>query len=170
MPGPKNKKYGLKTYVLSFLAFGCFGVTLEVMWTGFGSLIAAVQQNRFSVQTLEMIGHTGVWCFFDYGIASIPFMFLAPWAVKRFPNRFGGVPLVGFFIRGTLYAMFIFAAEFVSGMFGKYVLGVHMHYDYTGHPLSVLGLIDLASYPVWFAIGIMGEFIALRILRLRNKI
>jgi uncharacterized membrane protein len=121
--------------MIRFIFFGITGWCLEVIWTGFGSLLRG---------DFKMSSRTSVWMFFVYGCAS----FFNPIinAVLHFP-------LV---VRGTFYVLVIFAIEFIAGLAMKQVNACP--WDYSEAKLNVMGIIRLDYAPVWFAVGLLFEF------------
>jgi uncharacterized membrane protein len=117
-----------------FLLCGSLGWCLEVFWTGLHSLLRGES---------TMTGKTSLLMFPIYGLAAI----IAPISKKlsRIPT----------FLRGCIYTVGIFFAEFTSGSILK-----HFHmcpWDYSRTPYQYKGVIRLDYAPVWFATGLFFE-------------
>ena len=121
---------------LRFLIYGAFGWVLEVAWTGLNSLVRGDFLMRSS---------TSIWMFFIYGM----FVLLEPVFVYLAPLHF--------FVRGAVYTLVIFLAEYVTG--GLMKRADICPWDYTGARYSVQGVIRLDYAPVWFAAGLMFEML-----------
>lgn len=108
---------------------------MEVLWTGFGSLLKG---------DLRMTSRTSVWMFFIYGLAGL----LSPVIdyILRYPVA----------VRGGIYVVFIFAAEFMTG-YVMTKLNV-CPWDYSDAKYNVMGIIRLDYAPAWFAAGLLLEF------------
>ena len=119
-----------------FFIYGALGVVMEVFWTGMASLLK---------KDFRLTSTTSVWMFFIYGAAC----FLEPVcdSVAAYPLAF----------RGLVYALCIFAAEYVSGWIMKRLNACP--WDYSGARFSVKGIIRLDYAPVWFAVGLIFEFV-----------
>lgn len=107
---------------------------MEVGFTGMSSLRS---------KNLRLTSTTSLWMFFIYGLVVVLepfFIFLAP---------------VNIFVRGFVYASFIFLGEFVTGMALK---GVNIcPWDYSHSPLSIKGVIRLDYMPAWMLAGLIFE-------------
>ena len=122
--------------VKRFLLYGLVGICAEIFWTGMSSLIQG---------DIRLRGFTYIWMFPIYGL--IVFLEPVQHKIKKWP-------LV---LRGCVYTIIIFVAEYISGSLLKSVLGV-CPWNYTG-PLSVNGLIRFDFAPIWFCFGIIIEII-----------
>lgn len=109
---------------------------MEVFWTGVGSLIKG---------EYRLVSNTSLWMFFIYGSAC----FLGPIGAL-----IASFPLV---IRGLVYMLCIFAAEFAAGTIMK--KADVCPWDYSGSRYSVKGVIRLDYAPVWFAVGLIFEYV-----------
>ena len=98
---------------------------------------------------------TSLWMFFIYGMA----VFMEPVFIAS-----GGLP---FFIRGLIYMLLIFCAEYLTGYLLERSIG-KCPWNYEGAALSVYGLIRLDYEPVWFAVGIIYENVYFNIMPLIN--
>lgn len=118
-----------------FIFYGLTGFCLEVLWTG---LFSGIKGD------VRLTGHTYIWMFFIYGLA----VFLEP-----VHDRIRYLPII---LRGSIYMIFIFAVEFVSGLFLKNIIGV-CPWNYSDLPFSVFGLITFSFAPIWFLVGLLFE-------------
>ncbi|KOA18568.1 hypothetical protein CLHOM_34700 [Clostridium homopropionicum DSM 5847] len=118
-----------------FIIYGFAGLCMEVFFVGFLSLLKG---------DFNMVGHTSIWMFPVYGSAVLleyVHEYLRPFSI---------------IVRGGIYTLLIFMAEFFSGWIFQNVLGVYP-WDYTGSPFSVYGLIRLDYAPAWFLVGLIFE-------------
>ena len=113
-----------------FLIYGIVGWSIEIIWTGLGSLISG---------DLRLLGHSNLWMLIIYGCA----LFMEPvhHAIARWP----------WLLRGLLWVLLIWGIEYASGMILFLILGVHPWY-YTDR-FAVNGMITLAYAPAWFMAG-----------------
>lgn len=118
-----------------FVIYGLSGFCIEVLWSGFFSLLRG---------DVTLTCHTYIWMFLIYGMA----IFLEP-----IHDRIRHLP---FILRGGIYMVLIFAAEFSTGLLLRIIIGV-CPWDYTHTPLSILGIIALSYAPVWFTVGLLFE-------------
>ena len=135
-----NKKLFLAdttTMITRFLIYGTVGWCLEIFWTG---LLAGFKGNK------TLSGSTSLWMFPIYGMV----VFLEPFFVL-----FGGLP---FFVRGVAYMLFIFGAEYISGLTLLGTVGV-CPWDYSHAKLNIAGVIRLDYAPVWFGVGLFYEWL-----------
>jgi len=91
------------------------------------------------------MGHTSIWMFPIYGMASIikPISFkLKKHHVKRTE-------------RGLLYTLGIFSAEFISGCMLKKAF--KCPWDYSKCKYNIKGVIRLDYAPIWFIVGLFYE-------------
>lgn len=124
-----------KCMIGRFIIYGLLGWCIEILWTGFGSLLKG---------DVKLTGRTYIWMFFIYGLA----VFLEP-----IHERIVDLNIV---LRGGLYTVLIFSAEYCTGWVLKKVLGV-CPWDYSECPFSVNGLIRLDYAPAWFVAGLLFE-------------
>ena len=119
---------------MRFVLYGAIGCLMEVFWTGLGSLIK---------RDFKLRSNTSIWMFFIYGMV----VFLEPvYLLMR------EMPIL---LRGTVYAVCIFAGEYITGMLLK--KADICPWDYTHTRYSVQGVIRLDYAPVWFAAGLIFE-------------
>lgn len=118
-----------------FLCYGLIGWGLEIFWTGIHSLLQ---------RDIELKGSSSLWMFPIYGSVILlepVFRLLYAWPVV---------------VRGGLYMLCIFAAEYASGWYIRTTAGV-CPWDYSASRYQIQGLIRLDYAPVWFAVGILYE-------------
>jgi uncharacterized membrane protein len=118
-----------------FFIYGLIGWCIEVFWTGIGSLLSG---------DMQMYGWTYIWMFPIYGLA----VFLEP-----IHNKIRDWPVV---VRGGVYTLLIFFAEYSTGLFLRIILG-ECPWDYSASSYSINGLIRLDYAPAWFAAGLLFE-------------
>jgi len=118
--------------MMTFIYYGLIGFILEILWTGLCSLING---------DITMKSTTSLWMFFIYGLA----VFLDPLFILL-----DGVPII---LRGMIYTVLIFSAEYVTGYFLERSLG-RCPWNYGNGSLSIYGLIRLDYMPIWFAVGL----------------
>lgn len=127
-----------------FVVYGLLGWCMEVFWTGLGSLISG---------DVRLVGETCIWMFPIYGLA----IFLEP--IHDFIRSYPAI------IRGGIYTVLIYLAEYSTGFLLKVIIGV-CPWRYTDS-LSVNGLITLYFIPVWFTVGLLFEKIHDLLLRVK---
>jgi uncharacterized membrane protein len=127
--------------ILNFLIYGVIGWCMEVLWTGFNSLLK---------RDVRLTSTTSIWMFFVYGLAA--FM----------PPIIGAVSILPIIVRGIIYALLIFAAEYVIGIAMKRLR--ICPWDYSGSKFSIQGVIRLDYAPLWFIAGLLFEFAYLKYL------
>ena len=120
--------------LIRFLIYGALGLLMEVAFTGAVSLIKKDYTLRAT---------TSLWMFFIYGsvVLAEP---LVTW-IQPF----------SWILRGTLYALIIFAVEFATGSALK--RGDLCPWDYSDTKYHVHGVIRLDFFPFWFAAGLFFE-------------
>ena len=134
-----KKQYSYHTIFMipGFLLYGMLGWIMEILWTGLHSLLK---------KDYSLMGQTSLWMFPIYGTAVFLeplFLFLAD------------VPPV---VRGGIYMICIYMAEYASGWGLQRVAGV-CPWDYSESKYHVNGLIRLDYAPVWFTVGLFFESI-----------
>lgn len=130
----KKLMYHAKHLNKNFIKCGLIGWFLELCWTGFLS---------FRRREKKLTCKTSVWMFPIYGLASL----FAP--LSRLIRKKNA------FFRGSIYTVFIFAIEFISGMFLK--KHHSCPWDYSGKKYNFKGLIRLDYAPLWFTSGLFFE-------------
>ncbi len=122
--------------ITHFIAYGILGWSLEVLWTGFFSLL---QGN------MQMPAFTYIWMFFVYGSA----VWLEP--------IHDALRTVHWFVRGTVWTLAIFGIEYATGWLLSILLGA-CPWDYSlTASYHINGLIRLDYIPVWFTVGLLFE-------------
>ena len=96
--------------------------------------------------------------FIKCGIAGwcLEILFTASMALRRREMTFFlRMQKLAFPVRGCIYALMIFAGEFLSGrLLQKHHL---CPWDYTSHHWNIQGIIRLDFFPYWFATGLFFE-------------
>lgn len=119
-----------------FLIYGMLGWTVEIIWTGLGSLLR--RDPRLTARTY-------LWMFPIYGGGGLLFerIYAMIWARP-------------WYVRGLVWVVAIFAVEYASGAVIRRVVG-RSPWDYSGVALAVDGLIRLDYAPAWFVLGLLFE-------------
>jgi hypothetical protein len=143
----------MKTFVL----FGLFGWVAEIVWTALYDFVSGTRRAEGDTTTRvktspavrwRLEGRSYLWMFPIYGTGGVLFvrahaMIAAwPWAA-----------------RGAIYCLGAFAIEAASGGILKIITG-RIPWDYSYARLSALGgTIRLDYAPVWFAFGMVLEWL-----------
>ncbi|MBD5393814.1 MAG: hypothetical protein HDR23_02510 [Lachnospiraceae bacterium] len=124
----------MKNLVKNFLKCGITGWCLEIIYTALNSL----RRRQFTLK-----GTTSLWMFPIYGCAS----FLAPLfrLMKKLPSR----------IKGSIYALCIFAGEYLTGRFLKNK--ELCPWTYENCRWRIKDVIRLDFFPNWFLAGLLFE-------------
>lgn len=124
----------MKKLLINFFKCGLTGWCMEILFTALGSL-----QKR----DMKLTGQTSIWMFPIYGSACL----LTPLfqALKNFPAA----------VRGSIYALCIFAGEYISGRF----LSRHRlcPWSYDRSKWQIGKVIRLDFFPNWFLAGLLFE-------------
>jgi len=124
-----------KNILIKFVVFGCLGIVMEVFWTGLFSFLSGDR---------TLMGYTSIWMFPIYGSAV---MFEPIYeCIKSLPMA----------VRGSVYMVLIFAAEFSSGYMLERFVG-QCPWSYAGCRTNIYGLIRLDYAPLWFTVGLFME-------------
>jgi len=107
---------------------------MEILWTGAASLLR---------RDFKLSANTSIWMFFIYGSV----LFLEPVCDMLAPY-----PII---IRGCVYVICIFAAEYLTGLALRRAR--ICPWDYSGSAYNVHGVISLNYAPAWFAAGLVFE-------------
>ncbi len=111
---------------------------MEIFWTGLGSLAKG---------DFRLTGFSYLWMFPIYGLA----VFLEP-----VHDRIRGL---AWYVRGFIWMAVIFSIELMTGLAIKMTVGA-IPWDYSrSSRYSVAGLIRLDYAPVWFAVGLLYEWL-----------
>lgn len=119
-----------------YLLCGLTGWCMEVFWTGMGS---ALHKDK------KLTSNTSIWMFPIYATAVI----LEPLSNRLCKKKCGPIR------RGSVYALCIFATEFLSGSLLK-KKGC-CPWDYSKAKLNIKGVVRLDYLPVWFVVGLIYE-------------
>lgn len=125
------KKYLLKNFILC----GFCGWCMECLWTGIGSI------KKRNDKTL--LCRTSIWMFPIYGLA----VFLNPIS-RKLKQR-------NALLRGGVYAILIYVAEFSSGIILKKYGACP--WDYSKAKYNYKGVIRLDYAPAWILAGLFFE-------------
>lgn len=124
----------MKTLIKNFLKCGLTGWCLEIIFTALHSL-----QKR----DLKLMGYTSLWMFPIYGSACL----LMP-VFQLLRN----IPVI---LRGSIYALCIFAGEYLAGQFlGKRKL---CPWNYERSRWHIKKVVRLDYFPNWFLAGLLFE-------------
>lgn len=132
------KKYIIPLPFLSviknFIKCGITGWCIEIAFTALGSL-----RRR----EMPLMGQTSLWMFPIYGSAAF------------FKPLFALLKKCSLFVRGTIYALTIFSAEYASGrLLEKHEI---CPWNYNRCHWHVNGLIRVDFFPFWFLAGLLFE-------------
>jgi hypothetical protein len=127
------------------LIYGAFGWSAEIVWTACYDVAAAVRARR--KVDLRLVGHTYLWMFPIYVAGGLLFE-VAHAAIAAWPWP----------ARGAIYMLGCFAVEYVSGWALRLATG-KVPWDYSYARWNVQGVIRLDYAPVWFAFGMMLEWV-----------
>ena len=127
--------------ITRFVVYGLIGLCAEVLWTGAHSLFK---------RDFKLRANTSVWMFFIYGAAVLfePLVRVA----QAYPV----------WVRGVIYVVCIFGIEYFAGILMKKIK--LCPWDYSGAKLNIHGVIRLDYAPAWFALGLVFEFLYLRMV------
>lgn len=123
------------TIMRNFFLYGIAGWCLEIVWTGFGSLLSGDP---------SLTAKTYLWMFPIYGLA----VFFEPVhdLIRSWPMP----------VRGLFWTLAFFTVEFLSGWLLRFFAG-EIPWDYSGASFHFQGLIRLDYAPVWFLLGLLYE-------------
>ena len=124
----------MKKFIKNFITCGILGWCLEITFTAIGSLLQ---------KDYRLVGKTSIWMFFIYGAGAC----LYP--ICRKSRKF---PCI---VRGTIYAILIFIAEYISG---KLLMMINCcPWDYSGAKWNIGKVIRLDFFIFWFGTGLLLE-------------
>lgn len=129
-----------KRTLLRVLLFACFGLLIELCFTGLGSSISKGNWN--------LRGHSSPWMMPVYGLLGI----LVGPISEALKGR--NAP---FLLRAVAYMLMIFFVEYVAGVLFEWV-GLDI-WDYSKRPLNLHGHITLTYAPFWFFLGLWLEYL-----------
>lgn len=118
-----------------FIIYGLLGWCLEVIWTGIGSLLNG---------DVSLAARTYLWMFPIYG------------SIILFEPVHDKIRIWPVWMRGTVWVMLYFAAEYFTGWILLQVIGM-VPWDYSQAIFNIRGLIRLDYAPAWFAAGLLYE-------------
>lgn len=118
-----------------FLFYGIAGLVIEIFWT---AIISAMRGDK------KLTGNTSLLMIPIYG--SVVFFEPLCLLIANMP----------FILRGAVYTVCIFAAEYFSGYALEGIIGV-CPWDYSNCKYNIYGLIRLDYAPCWFAVGMLYE-------------
>ena len=131
--------------MVRFGLYGIVGWCCEIIWTAAGNVADALVNRRRP--DARLTGHTYLWMFLIYGGGGL--LFELAHAVVR------GWPLAA---RGVIYMLGCFAIEYTSGWTIRRAAGT-VPWDYSESRWHVHNLIRLDYAPVWFAFGLLLEWV-----------
>lgn len=132
-----------------FIFYGLCGFIIEIIWTGFGSLILG---------DLSLKSKTYLWMFFIYGMA----VFFEP--IHKIIRR------ENFIIRGLIWVFLIYFIEFSSGFLLDTFIGF-CPWDYShSTKYTFYGYIRLDYFFPWFIAGLLFEKLHDLIDRFEDKL
>jgi uncharacterized membrane protein len=155
--------------MIRFFIIGMMSYIVEVFFTGLESTVREMSHlftrphYSFDFQ-LATQGHVGIFAFFVYCWAAIPFTFLT-FPLKRLIKDNFIIPKLGILIRGIIYGLIFMSFEFAIGIF--LLLVFHMRaWDYRRLPFNILGVVTFLYLPGWTIIGIFGEWFHERLIQI----
>lgn len=123
-----------KNFIKNFIKCGTIGWCMEITFTALGAL-----RRR----ELPLVGRTSLWMFPIYG------------CIALFAPVFSLLRHCHLIVRGTVYALSIFGAEYATGRFlTKHEL---CPWNYNRHHWHIDGLIRIDYFPFWFCAGLFFE-------------
>lgn len=125
----------LKNISKNFIRCGVIGWCAEIFFTCIHTF-AATNDKR-------LMGQTSLLMFPIYGLGA-----LIP-VISHYLKQ------LGILLRGTIYSILIFAAEYLSGSFLR--LFHACPWDYSFSRFHINGLIRLDFFPFWFLLGLIFE-------------
>ena len=131
-----NNFFMKKNFQCNFVKCGIIGWCMEVIFT------SAV---CFRKKDYKLVGHTSIWMFPIYGMASI----IKPLSNKLKAHNIKKVQ------RGIIYTVGIYATEFLSGYALK--RNGKCPWDYSKSKYNFKGVIRLDYAPIWFIVGLIYE-------------
>jgi len=129
-----------KRALLRVLLFACFGLLIELFFTGLG---AGISRGNWNLR-----GHSSPWMMPIYGLLGIVAVPVSD------PLKRRNVPFV---LRAFVYMLLIFFVEYVSGAVFDW-MGLEI-WDYSDEPLNLHGYITLAYAPFWYFLGLWVEYL-----------
>ncbi len=160
--------YKFRLFLIRFFIIGMMSYIVEVFFTGTITLVKSVAECVASPACVFDLneatqGHTGIFAFFVYCWAAIPFTFLTN-PLKSLIKDDLIVPKLGVITRGVIYGLVFMGIEFILGML-LLALGIRA-WDYRHLPLNVFGVITFSYLPAWTLAGVLGEWFHDRLLQI----
>lgn len=125
--------------MLSFIKCGILGWGMEIFWTGLDSLLHGDPR---------LTGRSSLWMFPIYGLAA---------AIGPIYQMLKPLNVI---LRGLIYMICIFAVEYVTGAILR---SLNLcPWDYSQTAFHINGLIRLDYAPLWFAVGLIFEWVLRR--------
>lgn len=160
--------YKFRLFLIRFFIIGMLSYVIEVFFTGTKNLIETIIN---CVKTPGMVfdineatqGHVGIFAFFVYCWAAIPFTFLME-PLKKIIKDDLGLRKLGVLLRGNIYGLIFMGIEFIIGMV---LLAFNLRgWDYSKIPLNVFGVVTFTYLPLWTFAGMIGEWFNERLLQI----
>jgi uncharacterized membrane protein len=162
------KYYKFRLFLIRFLIIGMMGYIFEVFFTGSVNLVksiyAAITEGVPFDFVKAVTGYTGIFGFFIYCWAAIPFTFLTNPLKKCIKNDFL-LPKLGIILRGVIYGLVFMGIEFAGGLLLLWLFNMRS-WDYSHLPLNIMGIITFLYLPLWTFAGIVGEWIHDRLVKI----
>jgi uncharacterized membrane protein len=161
--------YKFRLFLIRFFIIGMMAYIVEVFFTGtihlVKSIVACLTTQPCAFDLTEATqGHTGIFAFFVYCWAAIPFTFLTNPLKSLIKDKII-IPKLGVILRGVIYGLIFLAIEFIIGMFLLLVFNLRT-WDYRSIPLNVFGVITFSYLPAWTLAGVLGEWFHDRLLQI----
>lgn len=135
--------------LMRFIIYGILGWTIEISWTGLGSLLMG---------NWLLPAFTNLWMFPIYGLG----VFL-----EKIHDNIEELP---WYVRGGIWAIIILSLEYLTGGLLKSFLG-SSPWDYSDStPYHIQGIIRLDYFPAWFCVGLFFERIHKTLDKLMGKL
>lgn len=162
------KYYKFRLFLIRFFIIGMMGYIVEIYFTGMLNLIkcigASITQGIPFDLPRAVMGKVGIFAFFIYCWAAIPFTFFTNPLKKLIKNDLL-IPKFGILLRGIVYGFIFLGIEFLGGVFLLFVLKMRA-WNYSHLPLNFMGIITLLYVPLWTVAGIIGEWFHDRLLQI----
>lgn len=138
----------VKSKLISFALFGCFGITVEIFFTAISDFVIAAGEG---VYNFRLMGQSYIWMFFIYGLIAL--------LLPPIYSRLAKLPLL---VRLLVYTLGIFTIEFITGFLLEQLTGRCPWKYQTG--LHIMGYIRLDYAPAWmvFAWGMETYYLFLK--------
>lgn len=135
----------MEKLVIQFVIFALIGLGMEVFFT---AALNAKKQFKNGEKTLK--GYSSIWYIPLYGLVA-PIYYFCHKLFEIYP----------WFIRGLIYMLIIYTAEFIWMGLLRLVFGHSpSEKEYYASGRSIMGLIRWDFAPAWFFAGLFLEFLA----------